>query len=73
VYWALEVDRLGAVLVVELGSIVDGPPVLHLARTIVIPDSIDRVLAQNGWAPGAWLTRTWGRVARVNIDPGRLA
>ena len=67
VAWAIDLSRLGVVLVVEPGPIIDTPPVIHMAVPVVVPDSVDRVLAERHWRARVWIERTLGRVARVDL------
>jgi hypothetical protein len=69
VSWAFDVEHLQAVLVVEVGYLMDAAPGLHLALPVVVPGTAERVLADNGWSARSWWPRTWGRLARVDQPP----
>ncbi len=47
VAWALDVEPLGVVLVVETAYLVDAPLGVHLALPVVVPGSVERLLSEN--------------------------
>jgi hypothetical protein len=72
VVWALQIEALDAVVVVEPGYPPDSPPVVHLARQIIIPGSVDRLLKDAHWRARTWLARPFGAVARCDrLDGGK--
>ena len=56
--WAVAVEHLRVLLVVEPSYRMDSPPGVHLAVT-ARPVDADEVLAANGWTARAWLPRSW--------------
>ena len=67
--WALFIDHVRLVVVVESGYSLDAPVSLHLALSAT-KRSVNEVLANNGWTPRAWLPHSWGRLARVDLEEG---
>ena len=65
--WALLIDHARLVVVVEPSYSMDAPPGLHLALS-ASRNTVDTVLAGNGWTARAWLPRSWGRIARVDLE-----
>jgi len=71
--WALHVAILEAVLVIEPGHRVESPPALHYARRVTIPGSTERILSEGGWQVRSWFPRSWGEVARCDLDGSGIA
>jgi hypothetical protein len=65
--WAVYIERLHVVVVLEPSYAMNAPPGLHLALS-ASRQSVDGVLVGNGWTPRVWLPRNWGRVVRVDLE-----
>ena len=69
VAWGFVVPHLRAIVVIEPSYRVDAPPSLHLAVSLpVVTAPPEPVLRANGWAPRGWLRRSWGLLARVDLE-----
>lgn len=66
--WALEVDMIDSVLVIEPSYHVESAPALHFARRVTVPGGTERILSEGHWRVRSWLPWSWGRVARADLD-----
>jgi hypothetical protein len=67
VAWCFYVTHMKAVIVIEPSWTPDGLPGLHLALT-ARPAIVEETLRSNGWALRARLPRSYGWVARVDLE-----